>query len=119
MSENFPLQSASQCSCYVQGRVILILMGVVGAGKTTVGSLLAQRLGWRFADADIFILPPTSRRSAMVLRSTTPTARPGWQLCTMPSCGGTLRERILYSPALLSNVNIGTWCAPTAFNSSI
>ena len=54
MSENFPLQSASQCSCYVQGRVILILMGVVGAGKTTVGSLLAQRLGWRFADADDF-----------------------------------------------------------------
>ena len=29
-------------------------MGVVGAGKTTVGSLLAQRLGWRFADADDF-----------------------------------------------------------------
>jgi gluconokinase len=34
--------------------VILILMGVVGAGKTTVGSLLAQKLGWRFADADDF-----------------------------------------------------------------
>jgi gluconokinase len=29
-------------------------MGVVGAGKTTVGSLLAQRLGWQFADADDF-----------------------------------------------------------------
>ncbi len=29
-------------------------MGVVGAGKTTVGSLLAQKLGWRFADADDF-----------------------------------------------------------------
>jgi gluconokinase len=29
-------------------------MGVVGAGKTTVGILLAQRLGWRFADADDF-----------------------------------------------------------------
>jgi len=27
-------------------------MGVVGAGKTTVGSLLAQKLGWQFADAD-------------------------------------------------------------------
>jgi gluconokinase len=34
--------------------VILILMGVVGAGKTTVGSLLAQKLGWQFADADDF-----------------------------------------------------------------
>lgn len=29
-------------------------MGVVGAGKTTVGSLLAQKLGWCFADADDF-----------------------------------------------------------------
>jgi gluconokinase len=34
--------------------MILILMGVVGAGKTTVGSLLAQKLGWQFADADDF-----------------------------------------------------------------
>jgi gluconokinase len=34
--------------------VILIVMGVVGAGKTTVGSLLARRLGWHFADADDF-----------------------------------------------------------------
>jgi gluconokinase len=29
-------------------------MGVVGAGKTTVGGLLAQKLGWQFADADDF-----------------------------------------------------------------
>lgn len=29
-------------------------MGVTGAGKTTVGSLLARDLGWSFADADTF-----------------------------------------------------------------
>ena len=29
-------------------------MGVTGAGKTTVGRLLAQELGWEFADADDF-----------------------------------------------------------------
>lgn len=29
-------------------------MGVVGSGKTTVGGLLAQRLAWKFADADDF-----------------------------------------------------------------
>jgi gluconokinase len=29
-------------------------MGVVGAGKTTVGKLLAQKLRWEFADADDF-----------------------------------------------------------------
>lgn len=32
--------------------MIVIVMGVVGAGKTTVGQLLAQKLGWKFADAD-------------------------------------------------------------------
>lgn len=34
--------------------MILVVMGVVGSGKTTVGSLLAQKLGWQFADADDF-----------------------------------------------------------------
>lgn len=29
-------------------------MGVVGSGKTTVGTLLARELGWQFADADDF-----------------------------------------------------------------
>lgn len=32
-------------------------MGVTGAGKTTVGSLLAREMGWRFADADTFHSP--------------------------------------------------------------
>jgi gluconokinase len=34
--------------------VILILAGVSGSGKTTVGTLLAARLRWPFADADGF-----------------------------------------------------------------
>lgn len=34
--------------------MIVIVMGVVGAGKTTVGQMLAQQLGWEFADADDF-----------------------------------------------------------------
>jgi gluconokinase len=34
--------------------MIVIVAGVSGSGKSTVGALLAGRLGWRFADADGF-----------------------------------------------------------------
>jgi gluconokinase len=34
--------------------VIVIVFGVSGAGKTTIGKLLAKRLGWRFLEADDF-----------------------------------------------------------------
>src|ERR1700722_6097930 len=34
--------------------MILIVAGVSGSGKTTVGALVAGRLHWRFADADTF-----------------------------------------------------------------
>lgn len=37
--------------------MIVIVMGVVGAGKTTIGRLLATQLGWEFADADDFHPP--------------------------------------------------------------
>jgi len=37
--------------------MIVIVMGVVGAGKTTIGRMLAEQLGWRFADADDFHPP--------------------------------------------------------------
>ncbi|MER7001962.1 gluconokinase [Dactylosporangium sp. NPDC000555] len=33
---------------------VFVVMGVAGAGKTTVGALLAARLGWRYAEADDF-----------------------------------------------------------------
>ena len=32
--------------------MIVLLMGVSGSGKTTIGELVAKRLGWRFIDAD-------------------------------------------------------------------
>jgi gluconokinase len=37
--------------------VVIVVLGVSGAGKTTVGSLLAQDMGWEFADADDFHSP--------------------------------------------------------------
>jgi carbohydrate kinase (thermoresistant glucokinase family) len=32
----------------------IIVMGVSGSGKSTIGALLAERMGWPFADADGF-----------------------------------------------------------------
>ena len=34
--------------------MIVIVFGVSGAGKTTVGKLLAREIGWRFIEADDF-----------------------------------------------------------------
>ena len=36
---------------------VLVVMGVSGSGKTTIGALLARRLGWEFADGDDFHPP--------------------------------------------------------------
>jgi gluconokinase len=37
--------------------VVIIIFGVSGAGKTTVGELLARELGWHFFEADDFHSP--------------------------------------------------------------
>jgi len=37
--------------------VVIIIFGVSGAGKTTVGKLLAREVGWHFLEADDFHSP--------------------------------------------------------------
>lgn len=48
-------ESARSPSLQLQScSMIVLIMGVVGSGKTTVGRLLAEQLNWEFADADEF-----------------------------------------------------------------
>jgi len=35
----------------------ILIMGVAGAGKTTIGELLASQLGWKFVDGDSYHSP--------------------------------------------------------------
>jgi gluconokinase len=42
--------------------LVILIMGVEGSGKTTVGKLLAQDLGWIFVDADDFHSPSNKEK---------------------------------------------------------
>lgn len=44
---------------------ILIVMGAAGSGKSTVGRLLAERLGWPFLDGDDFHPPANVNKMRM------------------------------------------------------
>jgi gluconokinase len=44
--------------------LVIVLMGVSGSGKTTIGRLLAQRLAWRYLDADDYHPPANVAKMA-------------------------------------------------------
>ena len=46
----------------------VILIGMPGAGKSTVGVLLAKRLGYRFVDTDLLIQEKENKRLFEILR---------------------------------------------------
>lgn len=42
--------------------MVVVIMGVTGSGKTTIGSQLAAKLDWRYYDADDFHPPANVRK---------------------------------------------------------
>ena len=57
----------------------IVVMGVSGSGKSTVGAALAQRLRVPFADADDFQPPANIAKMTAGHPSTTTTAIRGWK----------------------------------------
>src|ERR1700756_3176751 len=56
--------------------MIVILMGVSGSGKTTVGGMLARALGWEFRDADDLHSPANRARMRRGVALTDDDRRP-------------------------------------------
>src|SRR5258706_3249 len=54
----------------------IVVMGVSGSGKTTVARLLAERLGWAFAEADEFHSPANVAKMRAGLPLTDDDRRP-------------------------------------------
>src|SRR5260370_17824270 len=44
--------------------MIVVVMGVSGSGKSTIGNILAERMGWIFADADDYFSPTSKEKMA-------------------------------------------------------
>jgi len=48
------MQTRATTGALSSAPTVLIVMGVSGSGKSTIGTLLAMQLGWEFEDADWF-----------------------------------------------------------------
>lgn len=72
--------------------MIIILMGVSGAGKSTVGQLLARQLGWHFYDADDLHPDANKRKMSHAIPLTDEDRRP-WLLTVRALIERCLAER--------------------------
>jgi gluconokinase len=78
--------------------MVIVLMGVAGSGKTTIGKLLSKKLGWKFFDGDDFHPPGNveKMRSGIPL---TDEDRSGWLSALRGVIDRCLREK---EPAVLA-----------------
>ncbi len=58
--------------------MVVIVMGVTGAGKTTVGRALAEALGWEFHDGDELHSEESKRKMHLGIALDDAIARRGW-----------------------------------------
>ena len=65
--------------------MVVVLMGVSGSGKTTIGKILAEKLGWTFIEGDDFH-PPANVAKMRAGTPLTDTDRAPWL--------AALRERV-------------------------
>ena len=65
--------------------MIVVLMGVSGSGKTTIGKLLAERTGWIFADADDYF-PRSCKQKMAAGHPLTDGDRVPWLRLSIASC---------------------------------
>ncbi|MGC4072766.1 MAG: gluconokinase [Nibricoccus sp.] len=86
--------------------MIVLLMGVAGSGKTTIGRLLASQLGWAFYDADDFH-PPANVAKMAAGTPLTDADRAPWL--------NVLRERIATSLASGENAVIACSALKAAY----
>lgn len=52
-----PALTAEGHSGFINPKMIILVMGVSGSGKSTIGWMLAESLNWDFSDADTFHSP--------------------------------------------------------------
>lgn len=72
--------------------MVIVVMGVMGAGKTTVGRLLAAQLGWVFFDADDFH-PKANLEKMRIGQPLTDADRAPWLAALRVLIADCLRQR--------------------------
>ncbi|XP_069086055.1 probable gluconokinase isoform X5 [Pleurodeles waltl] len=92
--------------------MLIVIMGVSGSGKSTVGALLASKLGWKFYDADDY--HPEENKAKMA--KGIPLDDQFSILYDLPAAGvfecdeGVLQDRIPWLCLLHDLIMSNGWC---------